>query len=231
MTKKISVPDYHLVTKDGGKTWEERPGRLKVAFGIKSISESDKQAEMMVKNSNIPNSQRIHVVNRLSQFIDARAQLIQHLHTPIGDIDVSDDSVEFRNFWHLYLVRGRELIDEIGRKIRVCFDLKQSIPGLNAEKFRSLQNILQQEVKKRNDLQELIKVIENHKDALIEFIELRNRDKTHGDTIAMAPYISPEGIPWGGEINNKGNQKKYVLVDYLDSSYKTIIDFARAILQ
>jgi hypothetical protein len=228
MKNKIIVDDYHCVmNKDG--IWEKRPGRLMVAFGVKSISQSDKAAEEIVKNSNLEEKQRAHIVTRLAQFIETYLQLEEHLHKPLGNIPISDDSVEFRNLWHLYLLRGRELLDETGRKIKVCFDLKQGINGLNAKKFVSLLGVLEQEARKREELRELIIRVQQYSTGLIEFIDLRDRDKTHNDTIEQPPYIYPDGQPRGGKLLNGTANRQYEFVEYLGNSYRIIIDFVRLI--
>jgi len=52
MKNKIIVSDYHFVMNKNG-VWEKRPGQIKVAFGLKSISEADKMAEEIIKNTNV----------------------------------------------------------------------------------------------------------------------------------------------------------------------------------
>ncbi len=228
---KITVADHHLVMNEHGE-WEKekRPGIPMMSLGIKTISESDKRAEEIVKNCHLSDRQKAYLVNRISQFIAVYVQLYAHIHTPVGNVDIAEDSVELRNLWHLYLLRGRELIDEVGKKIRTCFGLKQHVNGLSSAKFVSWENILRQEMRKRDDLSELVENLEKYREALIEFIELRNRDKKASDTLLEPPYISPSGIPRGGKVTNRETNREFDFVEYFHTSFKSIMQFAEAIL-
>jgi len=85
MKNKITVSDYHFVINEEGKR-EKRPGQLMVSFGIKSVSQSDKEAEEILKNCNLSDNQKSHIMTRLAQFIDTYSQLERHLHKPIGNV-------------------------------------------------------------------------------------------------------------------------------------------------
>lgn len=228
--RKITVSDFHFAMDDNGEFKEKRPGTPMTAFHLKEISASDKKASEIVRNPNLSEHKRASVVNRMSQWFDAAIKLNNYIHTPAGNVDVSVDSVELRNLWHLYLFRGRELIDEIGKNIPICFRLKEKVPKLNTEKFKSLQDILARAMRKRRDLQQLAEYVESHKAGLIEFIELRNCAKEENDTLVAPPVVSPLGIPRGGKIVNRRKNKEYVFVNYFHSSFTNILEFATTIL-
>jgi len=229
--KRITVSDFHYVMEEKDQWGQERmPGRPKMAFHLKESSESERKAAEIVKNSNLSEHERASLVSRMSQFFDAAIKLNNHIRTPSGNVDISVDSVELRNLWHLYLFRGRELLDAIGKKINVCFALKEKVSGLNARKFAALQDILARAMRKREDLQRLAECVENYKNELTEFIELRNTAKERNDTLVEPPVVSPPGIPRGGKIVNRINNKEYVFVDYFYSSFTNILEFARTIL-
>lgn len=227
----IAVSDHNLVMDDCGE-WlkEKQPGRPKMGLHLKTMTPSEKKADAIVQNPNLTGQQRAPLVNRLSQFFDAAIKLNDCIRKPSGNVDVSVDSVELRNLWHLYLLRGREVIDEIGRKIKTSYGLTQQIHGLNAKKFNALEKIIERDMRKRENLNQLLNYIRSCKGALIEFIELRNRAKTENDTLVEPPSVSTIGNPKGGKIVNRHNNKEYVFVDYFYDSFKHIKTFAETIL-
>jgi hypothetical protein len=228
---QIVASNHHFGMNEAGE-WdkEKRQGRPKIAVHLKQMSASEKKASEIVKNPNLSDNHKASLVARMSQFFDAAIKLSNYIHIPSGNIDVSVDSVELRNLWHLYLMRGRQLINDIGGSIGICFGLKQRINGLNRKKFEKLENVLQNEKRKRADLQQLIDYIEVCKGGLIEFTDLRNRDKEHNDTLIDPPTVSPLGIPTGGKIVNRSNNKVYIFVEYFHSSFTMIKEFTETIL-
>jgi hypothetical protein len=182
-----------------------------------------------VKKQNLSDRDKNDIVSVVASFIDAREKLHMFIHIPIGEAHISQESTELNNLWHNYLIRGRELIDELGRKIDVCFGLKQTVHGLNAKKFESLRTILSKESTHRGDLKILEGIIKKYESDIIEFIGLRNREKESRDTLVRPPVVSPSGEPQGGVVMNFTTNKEYDFVHYFDRSFATIIEFTRAI--
>lgn len=229
---KIIVADYHFqMDADGGWQKDKRPGRPKIAFHLKSVYGSRKVASSIVTNPNLSAYQKAAMADRISQFVHSYTKLSQHLQTPVGNVEIRDDSDELRNLWHLYLQRGRQLIDQIGKNVHVCFGLKQRLKGLNVQGLSKLEEFLRQQMKQGPELESLTKQIARLRSGLIEFVELRNREKVDNDTLVDPPAVSPDGIPMGGAIFNRKNNKHYHFVNYFQNSFNLIMLFARIILQ
>lgn len=202
----------------------------KFSLGLKSITPTDRQAEKMLLNVKLNPYDKKHLLSVLAPFLDSYYKLNIHLHTPVGDAYISEESTELRNLWHLYLVRGRQLIDEIGRKIAIRYELKDTTKGLNARKLKNLQTRLSKEAINRKELENLTVALERHGDAILEFIYLRDRDKECRDTLERGPIISPSGEPNGGVLFNREKNKKYDFTQYLAESFSLIINFFNDIL-
>jgi hypothetical protein len=65
---------------------------------------------------------------------------------------------------------------------------------------------------------------------LIEFIELRNLEKTEAYTLIDPPVISPNGIAEGGKIKG-ANGKEFEFVIMFNSSLLAITKFIEIVLQ
>jgi hypothetical protein len=221
----IKANDYHFVMSEDGE-WIKKPGRLQFALHTKSISNSDKVAEEIVNNNSLGSYQKRKIVTSVAKFIEAYEQLNSYLHISKGNIPVAEDSIELRNKWHSYLFKGRELIDEIGTVVNICFGLKQKTSGLNEKKFISLRKIVLQAMRKKQGLEVLIQIIDENEKEIAEFIMLRNREKTNGDTLLEAPMISEEGIPSGGVLKDIDTS----FVEYHQASYLSIIRFVKSIV-
>jgi len=225
---KITVPDSHLVQDNQGD-WHRRPGRLKISLHTLSESSSDRLARDIVQNPNLSTKEKNKVIALLSQFIHAYEELNHQIHIPLGNVPVSQESTRLRNLWHLYLLRGRELLDGVGYRANKCLFLKQKVTGLNTKKFESLCRILEGEIvnHQRRELEEILSAMRRYKQDILEFIGLRDRDKTCNDTLERPPCISPEGVPHGGLIVNWDTQKNYNFSDYVERSFRIIIEFTK----
>lgn len=221
----IKVPDYHLGLSPDGK-WIKKPGRLKIAFHTISVTKSTQLAEQLVVNQRLKPHQRKTVVSSIAKFDEAYEKLNQLLHTPKGNIPIAEDSVELRNLWHSYLFKGRELLDVIGGVFHICFDLNQKTTGLNKKKLESIKNIVLQAMRKKQGLDSLIKLIDESKIFISDFIELRNREKANGDTLMEAPMVSETGVPTGGKVR----EIEITFIQYLDLSYGNILGFVKAVV-
>jgi hypothetical protein len=221
----IKVDDYHFVMGDDGE-WIKRPGRLKVAFHTKSITKSDQVAEEIVRNCRLGSNLKSKIISSVAKFDNAYMLLNDYLHVSKGNIPVAEDSIELKNKWHSYLFKGRELIDEIGSVVNVCFGLNQKITGLNEKKFSSLRNIVIQAMRKKEGLGVLLQIIDENKDDIIEFINLRNREKIKGDTLLKPPMISETGVPSGGKLKDINVS----FVEYVQLSYSNIMKFVKSII-
>ncbi len=216
--KRISRPMFWMPNGEGGFT-KINP---KNSLYVKTVSWSDLEAKKIVLNQYLRHEDIAHVIGILSPFIDAYKRLEEHIHVSIGEAYISEDSIELRNLWHLYLIRGRELIDEIGRKMHKCYGLKQKLKGLNRKGFKNLRKIIGKQGSSESYITELLSLIDEYEQPLIEFIELRDRDKECRDTLVTAPVISPTGNPKGGLLEHKETNRKYDFVEYFFESYRNI---------
>lgn len=226
----VTVADHHFIVKPDG-TWEKRPGGFIVGMSFTAMGEAEsKAAELAAANPKLSASARLITQRRLAAFFDAHRQLKEYLSTPLGNIAVQEDSAELRNLWHLYLMTGRELIDSIGHIIHTCFGLKQPLNGLNAKKLQALRLTVEKLKQKLPSMESLMLCLDKYEILLTDFISLRDRDKTHGDTIKEPPTISATGVASGGRIVSYNFNNEFVFAEYVNTSFEAIIGFARFVL-
>lgn len=231
MSKKlIEVPDYHLVG-DGNGNWRKVPGRLAFAMELAVHGKAESEAKAIATSATRLTGYKVASIERcLAGFIQSYLDLFEYLHTSLGDIPIKADSARVRNLWHTYLLRGRELIDELGKVVHTCFGLKQEIGGINEKKLTSLRKNIDHAKRKIDSLDPLVTCLDNHEQLLITFIALRNRDKTNNDTIINLPWISETGIPSGGTVGDPTKQLRSDFVVFTETTYASIIDFTKTIL-
>lgn len=222
----IKVADYHLVNNNSGG-WDKRPGRLEMAMSIKPFSTAEIKAKTIVSHPKIGAHYKRGLVKRLCEFITAYDSLYKYLHTNHGNIPVVCDSPELHNFWHIYLFKGRELIDAVGNTIHICFGLNQKTKGLNKKKFESTKKVVIQAIQKKPELQSLLDILSQYEKLIIEFIELRNEEKSNNNTLNKPPIISENGIPTAGSIINI----EKTFVEYFEYSYLNILAFTKSIVK
>lgn len=231
MSKKlVEVPDYHFVGNQHGK-WIKVPGRLTIAMEFKVHSRVEAEAHQIATSTSRLTGHRLSSLEkRLAGFIQSHLDLTEYLHTSLGDIPIKADSARIGNLWHMYLLRGRELIDELGKVVHVCFGLRQEVNGFNEKKLASLRQIIAQAQRKLEGLDPLIDCLDKHETNIVIFIALRNRAKTNDDTIIDLPWISEAGVPSGGIIGEPTKQFRGEFVGFVADSYARIIDFTKTIL-
>lgn len=221
----IKVSDSHFAMSDDG-TWIKKGGKLKMALGTKNISNADLVARDIVKNKRIGKIQKAKLTTKIAQFVSAYDELNTYLHTSKGNVPVSEDSIELKNKWHSYLFNGRELLDELGKVIHISFDLKQNVAGLNKKKIESLKKNVTQAMRKKDGLAPLLEVINEFELTILEFIALRNFEKTNGNSIVEPPMISENGFPSGGSLNDI--EKSFS--EYYKFSYNSILNLSKKIV-
>jgi len=184
----------------------------------------------MLSATRLDGYRRSVIEKRLAAFVQAYLDLREYLHTPLGDIPLRVDNAQIQNLWHTFLIVGRELIDEIGSIIHICFSLQQSITGLNKKKMESLRKIIEQASRKITGLEPLTACLDEHQEIIENFVALRNRDKTKRDTLIDFPLISETGTPSGGLIANRETGFSFDFVIFVEKSYLSLIDFTKRIL-
>ncbi len=230
MKKLIESPDYHLVGDDKGN-WRKVPGRLLFKLSATTTESYSDKIEQIVQNENLTEFQKKCIKKRISSFMHTYEELHNYLTTQETDASIQLKSTKIESMWHSYLISSRELIDEIGLYIHTCFGIKEKTNGLNRKKLDSLLKNIIKAKKYKEDLIILEEIIKEYHIFLIEHIALRDRNKTHRDTLVEAPWINPSKIPNGGLLVNKTNDQEYNFVNYFYNSYKTIQGFAERILK
>ena len=220
----IKVPNHHFVG-DGKGGWLKRPGRIKMRLSVLEHGPSDAIADAVIqKSSRLQGRMLPPVRERLRYFLQAYLDLETYLSTPIGDVPVQADGAKVRNLWHLYLVRGRELIDILGSVVHLCFKLNGRRNGLNAKTLAGLKTDAAQLSGKLDGIECLLACIEAHEELVISFIDLRNRDKDRNNTLVEPPFISETGDATEGVLD-MGAGAREDFVRYLRKSYQEILGF------
>lgn len=202
-----------------------------MAMELKVHSRAEAEAHQIATSASRLVGHRLSSIEkRLAGFIQSHLDLAEHLNTPLGDIPIKANSARVGNLWHMYLLRGRELIDELGKVVHVCFDLKQEVKGFNEKKLTSLRQIIAQAQRKIEGLDPLVECLDKHETNIVIFIALRNRAKTNDDTIIDLPWISEAGVPSGGTIGEPTKQFRGEFVGFVADSYARIVDFTKTIL-
>jgi|GEM_PF-3823016 hypothetical protein len=226
----IEASPYHFVG-DGKGGWVQTPGRLQFSIVTKAFGPAEKGARDLVGSATRINGFMVdRLESLLAGYLQARENLYEYLHTPQGNIPIVADSAEFRNMWHLYLFKGRELIDATGPLVGRSFNLKYPAKGLNAESFSALRKVISQASRKAQGFEPLVECLERSELLLQQFIKLRNREKTHGDTIRESPAISEEGIPSKGKLYIHDPHYGSDFIIFFEQSHTAIMDLIRTIL-
>lgn len=198
----ITAANHHLVgVGDGG--WERREGQIKMGVAIQEDDTATQESRRLLAASrSLTGNARENLEKRLASFLYVKSQLHNYLKTPRGNVSTKVEGTELQNLWHNYLTTGRELIDEVGRVIHVCFGLNNShrLNGFNEKKAKKLRNLILQERSRVAELDDLEKILDKYELIVLDFISLRNQEKETKDTIQDAPWISPDGDPSGGQL-------------------------------
>ena len=228
--KLIQVPDYHLVGDRNGN-WKKVPGRLALAMELAAHGKAELEAKAIATSATRLTGYKVaSIERRLADFIQSYLDFFEYLHTSLGDIPIKADSARVRNLWHTYLLRGRELIDELGKVVHTCFGIKQEVGGINEKKLTSLRKNIDHASRNIGGLGLLVACLDKHEQLLVTFIALRNRDKTDNDTLIDLPWISETGTPSGGIVGDPAKQFRGDFVTFTETSYASIMDFTKTIL-
>lgn len=225
----IDVDPHHLVHRHG--SWVKAPGRIKVGFAIKAFGPAEKGARDLVASATRVNGFRVEQTEvTLANYLQAQLSLQEYLQTPHGNVPVTADSAAFRNLWHMFLLRGRELIDRVGPLVGPAFGLKFAVKGLNAEKFESLRKVIRQAQPKVAGLEPLIDCLDRHETALTQLIDVRNRDKDRDDTIKEPPEISEEGVASKGVVRTNKPGETLEFVSFFERSHEAVLHLVKTVL-
>lgn len=230
----IKVPNQHF-RKDKRGEWQIAPGRLETRVTITRAGPAETEARKICDSASRIAREKLRRVERgIATFIQSQMDLYLYLHTPLGDIPVKADGAKVQNHWHLYLMRGRELLDALGHVLPTCFGLKDKIDGINGKKLRSLRTIISRakgkaDSSQKSELDALSMLVDSHEQILLEFIDLRNRSKQFADTILDLPWISASGAPSAGLVGIPNVFQKDFTI-FFKESYLSIRHFSASVL-
>lgn len=224
----ISVSNYHFAG-DGSGEWIAKPGSLKIAFHMIESNSATQIAEGIVQSAKRKRPQNLSKLKKhLLDYVSSYIALKRYLSTPQGNVPITLQSADLDNYWHLYLMRGRELIDSIGKETSYCFNLYDKLNGIDKKKLDSLKNTLGKIKEKNPDFNTLLDILNRYEAFIIQFIELRNLDKVHSNTLSSPPYINPDGSYNNGVISLEGIEINFS--EFFDSSYLQMLSFSCDVL-
>lgn len=180
-------------------------------------------AKELVSKSKLAEKHHKDFVNVYGLFYHSYEQLLKGLSENSGKgVSFQMDTIEARANWKQFLLNGRILIDFVGLYSRGALGLNQKIGGLNRKKFASLLTILEKQGGKDKRLLEVKKKLESLGYIILDFIDIRDEEKSN-DTIVKFPTVDYEyGITDEGEIKLK--TKSYKMLSFVEYSYNAIRD-------
>lgn len=202
-----------------GNNWHPIPNsRIMVIVGGQSTDKYRDYAKTLIKESTLKEKNWDKFINLYGGFYSAYEQLLIALKKDHGGEGASfqTDSIESRKCWKDFLMNGRILIDFLGLHSRESLELWTDIGGLNKKSFQTLLNAVE-----NKGLVNVSKRLNNLKEDIITFINIRDREKVSSDTILEFPAIDKEyGVIKDGKITNNGNY--FDMLDFIEKSYKSI---------
>lgn len=223
---------------DGSIEWVKIDGPpLAFALEASPYGSADLEAKRIVAEATRNTHLSKYVEERLAAVLYAKYKLDEYLQTPIGEFQVKHEPTEFRALWLSYFVEGRQLIDKLGDCIPDLFTLQQKLKkGLNKNKFGALRNVVQSCGQKNPDWELLVKILDRFEETICLFIDLRNQEKDHKNTIKEFPKVMPDGTCRDGIVqlfasrDNGGGHREFSLRTCLDDSCRDLIAFTKALL-
>ncbi len=219
-----------MVSDDKGN-WHPLPNvRLDVAIVAETTDRYRDFAKNLAGNSDLKTEYHSDFIDTFAIFFSSYEKLLTALTKPQGKgVAFQIDSLEARESWKQFLFNGRILLDFIGLHCRGALGLNQEIGGLNTKKFESLLKIL----KKAGKNDAIFLVVEDgakvYKQYILDFIDMRNREKTNADTITKFPAIDSEfGLKNDGELTLDG--KAIPMIKFVKTSYESIFGLTRILL-
>lgn len=211
-------------------SWHPIPNvRLAAIVSGESADKYRAYAKGLISKSKLNEKHHKDFINAYGLFFHSYEKLLEVLGESSGKgVSFRMDTIEARIQWKQYLINGRIFIDFIGLHSRGALGLNQKIGGLNRKKFDSLLGILKKQGEKDKRFLEIKTRLEILKDAVLDFIDLRNKEKSE-DTIIEFPTVDYEyGIVDGGKV--KMEEKTFKMIDFIKSSYESVRELAIILL-
>jgi len=208
---------------DNKGIWHPLPNaRIPVVIGAVGKDKYRDLAKDLVDKSKLPEKHHKDFINHYGLFYQSFEQLLELLSKPSGKgASFQTDSIEVRNYWKSFLLKGRILIEFIGLHSRETLGLNQDIGGLNKKKFNLLITILEDLGVKDKKFLDIKNNLIPLKIDILRFIDFRDEEKRSRDTIKEFPASDSEyGIINGGKISLRGID--FNMINFVKNSYNSI---------
>lgn len=217
-----------LVERGTDGRWHPIPNaRLHAVLVGEVVDQYRRVAMQLASVSKLSEKHRRRLVDHLSGFMKAYADLKSYLSTPQAQgMSTSMKSTELDGLWWQYLSTGRRLLDFAGLHSRTALGHRTDIGGLNGKKMEVLKTALRRDPGFAEVLQRIAAV----EPTLMHLIDIRNEEKDPGGTIREAPVISPEGQSRGGVVRIENTREELNFCRFLDESHAATIAFTKAVL-
>jgi hypothetical protein len=184
-----------ITSNDGGISWHPIPNvALKAVIVGRDINPHRDRATGLLKGSKLGVKHHQQFIDLYANFHKAYVQLLDSIFTPRGtNVSFQIDTTEGRKLWADFLYHGRILLDFVGLHSRENLNLKRDIGGLNAKKFDLIVSTLGDLATYNAQYNEAKAQLQIIRQDIIDFIELRNREKITHDTILSFPAIDSQG--------------------------------------
>lgn len=222
---------YHGQNRgDADGNWFPVPSvRLAATLAVKATDKFEDEARALVSTLRLNLQHHDDFTKKYAMFLRAHADLLKILTMEHGEgVSFQMDSLEARESWSHFLMVGRILIDFLGLYCTGPLGLKQKVGGLNREKFESLLKILEHQGRTEPHLLIVKSKLEILKSDVLDFIAMRNREKTHGDTIIEFPAVSDWGITGGGKVAD--GEREWVMLEFIENSLSKIQELTNLLL-
>jgi hypothetical protein len=199
--------------------------RFAAILGVKENDRIEERSRTLLQNVKLDSQKKEKIIIELTIFEKSFLDLIGELQSKTAkNISVITESIEIRKLWRNYLINGRELLNKTGYYSNVVLKLKNELGGLNKKSIKHLIDQLTDD-KPKNFLKKNEKL-------LIDFITIRDIEKSNHSTVSEFPIVSPEGKIIGGKIGGRKENISinYEFSDFLVNSHNLIIETSKLLL-
>ena len=212
-----------ITSNDAGKTSHPIPNAaLSVVLAGRGQDKHRERATLLLQTSALPTHLHQKFSDLYAVFYQSHEELLRSLRIPQGtNVAFQIDTTTGRRLWKDFLFHGRILLDFLGFHSRQTLNLKADIGGLNSRTYKLILTTLRQLGAKDNKYLRIEAQLLPLQQDILDFIDVRDKEKTPYDTIIEFPAIDHQGrVVMNGKI--RLNDRIMDVLDFINRSVESI---------